>query len=224
VSTEEHARDDTATDKDGGGHSFWREAAILLLIAAVVAVVVRVFVMQTFYIPSGSMEETLLLNDRVLVNKIGARFGGPKRGEVVVFKPPVSWRTDPDEEDFIKRVIGVANDHVSCAVDGQGRSAPASVTGHIVVNGKALDEPYVNSDSQPCTEAFDITVPADRIFVLGDHRGASGDSRYHLNDSSSPSGTIATSDVVGRAEFIYWPVSRWRTLPVPDTFAGVPAP
>src|SRR5258706_8762962 len=113
--------------------SFWRELPILLGVAILVAVLVRAFVLQTFFIPSESMEHTLNINDRVLVNKLVYDFRDPHRGEVIVFKSPLSWRSDPSEEDFIKRVIGVGGDHVVCC-DAQGR---------ITINGKALNEDYL---------------------------------------------------------------------------------
>ena len=97
------------------------------------SLLVRAFVLQTFYIPSESMEHTLDINDRVLVNKLVYDFRDPHRGEIIVFEAPRSWRSDPSEEDFIKRVIGVGGDHVVCC-DDQGR---------ITVNGEALDEPYI---------------------------------------------------------------------------------
>src|SRR3954467_2062673 len=117
---------------------FWRELPILLGVAIVVAVVVRAFVLQTFFIPSESMQHTLNINDRVLVNKLVYDFRDPHRGEIIVFESPAEWRTDPTEVDFIKRVIGVAGDRVVCC-DTKGR---------ITVNGKALDESYLyRSDS-----------------------------------------------------------------------------
>src|SRR5690348_7487746 len=112
---------------------------ILLGVAIVVAVLVRAFLLQTFYIPSGSMERTLDINNRVLVNKLVYDFRDPRRGEIVVFNSPESWRTTPDERDFIKRVIGVGGDHVVCC-DAQQR---------LVINGVSLDEPYLDKVDAP---------------------------------------------------------------------------
>ena len=124
---------DEQTDKPRS--SFWKELPILLGVAILVAVLVRAFVLQTFFIPSPSMENTLKIDDRVLVNKLVYDFRSPHRGEVVVFKAPTEWSGNPDGEDFIKRVIGVGGDHVVCC-DAQDR---------LTINGKSLDEPYIYS-------------------------------------------------------------------------------
>jgi signal peptidase I len=201
-------------------NSFWRELPILVVVAFVVALLVRVFVLQTFYIPSESMEHTLNINDRVLVNKVVYNFRAPHRGEVVVFKSPNSWRHDPTEVDFIKRVIAVGGDHVVCC-DQQHR---------LTVNGRALDEPYLFHDTDgaadlPSDEPFDITVPKDRLWVMGDHRSHSGDSREQfLNSRDVRVATIPTDSVVGRAFVVFWPFARGKWLTVPGTFDHVPAP
>jgi len=191
--------------------SFWVELPILVLVAVVVAVVVRTFLVQTFYIPSESMERTLLINDRVLVNKVVYDLRDPKRGEIVVFEPPANWAAGPGKDDYIKRVIGVAGDHVICC-DSDGR---------LSVNGKALDEPYIFDGNKPSDQPFDVTVPKGRIFVMGDHRAASADSRVHLDFDS---GTIPLGRVVGRAFVIFWPANRAGTLSPPATFDDVPSP
>jgi signal peptidase I len=199
--------------------TFWRELPILLAVAVVVAVLVRAFVLQTFYIPSESMENTLLINDRVLVNKLVYDFRDPRRGEIIVFQAPRAWRSDPAEEDFIKRVIGVPGDHVVCC-DAQQ---------HLVVNGYPLTEAYVYSGSDGADLAseqpFDITVPANRLWVMGDHRSHSGDSREQYVRTHDVTGsTISTDAVVGRAFVIFWPVTRAGWLNVPDVFGKVPDP
>ena len=197
----------------------WREVPVLLAIAVVAALLVRAFVVQTFYIPSGSMEHTLEVNDRVLVNKLVYDFRSPRRGEVIVFTSPVSWRTAPGEKDFIKRVIGVGGDHVVCC-DAYGR---------IMVNGVALNEPYLDDDAGPGAPAspnpFDVTVPAGRLWVMGDNRFFSGDSReQYLRTQDPVASTIAVSAVIGRAFALFWPLSRATWLDVPPGFAAVPAP
>ncbi|MDG6107949.1 signal peptidase I [Dactylosporangium aurantiacum] len=180
---------------------------ITLAVVAVVAFVVRTYVVQTFYIPSGSMEQTLLVDDQVIVNKAVYRWRGPARGEIVVFRPPASWSAG--DEDFIKRVIGVGGDRVICCDDRN----------RITVNGVALDEDYLYPGDVPSTSQFDVMVPDGRLFVMGDHRSASADSRAHLR---SVDGTVPVDRVVGRAFVMSWPVNRWRSLGVPATFAAVP--
>lgn len=201
--------------------SFWRELPILLGVAIVVAIVVRAFVLQTFYIPSESMEHTLDINDRVLVNKLVYDFRSPHRGEVIVFTSPVSWRSDPNEKDFIKRVVGVGGDRIVCC-DSRHR---------LIINGHAVDEPYLNRDGEaagaPASPSeFDVTVPAGRLWVMGDNRYHSGDSRqqYLSTNKDLMAATIAEKAVIGRAWVVFWPLGRAGLLSVPDTFDNVPDP
>ncbi|GAA2861795.1 hypothetical protein Acy02nite_54560 [Actinoplanes cyaneus] len=213
---------DEQTEKRRG--SFWRELPILLGVAILVAVLVRAFVLQTFYIPSPSMEHTLNVWDRVLVNKLVYDFRDPKRGEIIVFKAPTEWQSGAEGEDFIKRVIGTPGDHVMCC-DDQSR---------LVINGHSLDEPYIYTDAdgtrnQVADEKFDITVPAGRLWVMGDHREASGDSLEHYEQSAATDqagklqdATITVDSVVGRAFTIFWPVGRATWLTVPDTYNDIP--
>ena len=197
---------------------FWRELPILLAVAIVVAVAVRAFVLQTFFIPSPSMEHTLDINDRVLVNKIVYDFRDPHRGEVIVFTSPMSWRSQPDEKDFIKRVIGTGGDHVVCCDDHQ----------RLMVNGTPLDEPYLNADAGPSTPSspnrFDVIVPPGRLWVMGDNRFFSGDSReQYLTTGDINAATIPVKDVIGRAFVLFWPLGRASWLSVPPTYSHVPA-
>jgi signal peptidase I len=207
--------DEQRTQRRG---TFWRELPILLGVAIVVAILVRAFVLQTFYIPSESMQHTLNINDRVLVNKLVYDFREPRRGEIIVFNSPPDWRGDPSETDFIKRVIGVGGDHVMCC-DAQHR---------IVVNGKPLVESYLDGDDganlSASPDPFDVTVPKGRLWVMGDNRYHSGDSReqylrYHGDVERS---TIGVNAVVGRAFVIFWPFNRAAWLSVPGTFDHVP--
>jgi signal peptidase I len=227
---------------DGGGaqderpkkkqRSFWKELPILIGIALVLALLIKTFLVQAFSIPSDSMQNTLQEGDRVLVDKLTPWFGSePERGEVVVFHDPDGWldgepTLDPnavqrvlgwiglmpsaEEKDLIKRVIGVAGDTVEC-----------KGTGPLKVNGKALNEPHVYPGNTPCTVddtggQFKVKVPEGKIWVMGDHRQNSLDSRYHQNDTNK--GMVPVSQVVGRAIVVAWPPTRWSTLPIPDTF------
>jgi signal peptidase I len=199
-------------------NSFWRELPILLGVAILVAVLVRAFVLQTFYIPSPSMEHTLNILDRVLVNKLVYDFRDPRRGEIIVFKAPSDWQAGAEGEDFIKRIIGVPGDRIVCC-DAQKR---------LTINGVSLDEPYIYRDTDgqqdpAADKSFDITVPKDRLWVMGDHRSASGDSLEHYEESGNvEEATITESSIVGRAFTVFWPVSRAKWLSVPDGFNNIP--
>jgi signal peptidase I len=196
-----------------------KELAILVAVAVVVSIVVRTFLVETFYIPSGSMEHTLNINDRVLVNKIVYVFRDPRRGEIVVFEAPQAWRSMSADKEYIKRVIGVGGDRVVCC-DGSGR---------ITVNGAPLDEPYLYRNSAGIADApspndFDITVPPDRLWVMGDHRSASSDSRENfIGTGDVDAATVPVDAVVGRAFVLFWPPGRFTWLTVPDTFDHIPA-
>lgn len=215
---------------------FWVELPLLVGIALILALLIKTFLVQAFSIPSDSMQNTLQQGDRVLVDKLTPWFGSePERGEVIVFHDPDGWLDDvavdppnafqealsfiglapsAEEKDLIKRVIGVGGDTVECAGDGP-----------VKVNGKALDEPYVFPGNTPCSNdpkgTFKVTVPPGKLWVMGDHRQASSDSRYNTDDRNK--GMVPVDEVVGRAVVVAWPVGRWSTLPIPDTFKSVPA-
>jgi signal peptidase I len=205
--------------KLGRRGSAWREFAILVVVALVVALVVRTFVAESFFIPSGSMEHTLEINDRVVVDKVSYDFHGLRRGDIVVFHAPTLWAQESgDSGDWIKRVIGVGGDRVSCC-DAKGR---------LIVNGKPLDEPYIYHNAQgkadQASEArFSVTVPAGRLWLMGDHRSDSLDSREnYLRGHTVIDSTVPDSLVVGRAFVRYWPLSRLAWLHTPKTFDHLP--
>ncbi|MER7724431.1 signal peptidase I [Streptomyces sp. NPDC096323] len=208
---------------------FWKELPLLIGVALVLALLIKTFLVQAFSIPSDSMQNTLQRGDRVLVDKLTPWFGGePERGEVVVFHDPDHWLAgeptprsnavqdvlsfiglmpSAEEKDLIKRTIAVGGDTVQCKAGGP-----------VEVNGKALDEPYIFPGNSACDDKpfGPFTVPEGKIWVMGDHRQESADSRYHIDGATK--GFVPVKDVVGRAVVVAWPVNRWATLPVPKTF------
>lgn len=216
-------------------NSFWRELPILVLTALVLTFMIQTFLARVYVIPSASMEPTLhgcpgCTNDRVLVDKLSYRFSDPRPGDVVVFRGTDSWgsefvsqRSDnvlvralqqagsviglapPDERDFVKRVIAVGGQTVQCC-DQQNR---------VVVNGASLTEPYaVFAGQQPQEEFGPVTVPKGNLWMMGDNRNNSADSRRHLADQRT--GTVPVSNVIGKARLIVLPLSRWQAISDPD--------
>ena len=224
--------DDTAQPRRSGFTAVLRETAIVVALSLVIATLVRIFLVQAFLIPSQSMEDTLLVGDRVLVSKLTTRFGEIHRGDVVVFADPDGWLSpsvddgstslgdrlrdalqfvgvlpEDSEGHLIKRVIGLGGDTVVCCDDD----------GRITVNGVAVDESsYLRPGDEPSATEFEVEVPADELFVMGDHRSNSGDSRVN--------GTVPEDRVTGRAFAVVWPVSRWESLSRPEAFEAVPDP
>jgi signal peptidase I len=191
--------------------SEWRRTVLLAAGCVVALLLVGHFVVEPFQVPSTSMEGTLRVGDRVLVDKLAYRFGGtPRRGDVIVFDGEGSFR-QTGGTDYVKRVIGVGGDRVTCC-DSRGR---------VTVNGRALDETYLHPGDVPSRVPFDIEVPEGRLWVMGDHRDDSSDSRDHLGDPGG--GTVPVGRVIGRAEWIAWPLGRWTRFSRPATFAAVPA-
>ena len=195
------------------GLSRWQEASLLALVCVALLSLVNAVLVQPFVIPSGSMENTLRVGDRVVVNKLAYRFGGsPHRGDVIVFDGTGSFAQDPPAEnpvlallrragglvglaqpagtDYVKRVIGVGGDRVTCC-DRQGR---------LSVNGHPVDEPYAATCQGDRCDLRTFTVPADHYFMMGDNRGDSSDSRFW--------GPVARDEMIGRAFATYWPVRR----------------
>jgi len=209
---------------------FWREFVVVIVIALVLAALLKTFVVQVFSIPSGSMENTLLPGDRVLVNKLVYHTRGIARGDIVVFSGQGSWGPDTPPPpgnpvlrffddvkdlvgfsapgtDYIKRVIGLPGDHVACC----------DASGQITVNGVPLSEKsYLYPGDPPSESPFNVTVPAGHLWVLGDNRSNSADSRYHTDDPGA--GSVPESAVVGRAFVIIWPFSQISDMPIPATF------
>ena len=212
----------------------WQESLLLLAIALVLAVGIKYFFVQAFYIPSPSMEPMFIKNDRILVQKV-SYWGdnGPKRGDIIVFKDPGDWlnadetRTAsnpitktleavglyPSGGHLVKRVIGIGGDRVMCC-DSKGR---------VTVNGKALDESsYLPKGTLPSDENFDVRVPEGHLWMMGDNRGDSYDSRGHMGD---PGGGFVSDDlVVGKVWALIWPWKRAKWVHTPATFKAVPSP
>lgn len=210
----------------------WQELFLLLAIAMVLAVVIKAFFLQAFYIPSGSMNNTLVLNDRILVEKVSYWSGTPQRGDIVVFSDPGGW-LDPSEErapsnplgrlletfglyptggHLVKRVIGVGGDEVKCC-DAEGR---------ITVNGVPLNEKsYLAPHEKPSLIRFDVKVPPGYLWVQGDNRSNSADSRVHLGDPGG--GKVPVDLVVGKVFAVVWPWNHAKLLQTPATFDDIPS-
>jgi signal peptidase I len=216
-----------------------RESVIVVVLALLLSLIVKTWLLQAFYIPSGSMEDTLLTGDRVIVNKLVPSPISVQRGDVIVFEDPDHWLPAPapvqrsklasvmnstllfvgllpsDEGNhLIKRVIGLPGDHVVCCDNHQ----------RLTVNGVALTEPYLFPGDTPSQESFNITVPAGKVWVMGDHRSNSGDSRPHDQNSGGAKGSVPESLIVGRAITVVWPIQHLAWLSEPSqTFAAVPS-
>jgi signal peptidase I len=234
------ADSDTAASDDGKAagdkgkgkrkRSFWRELFVIIIAALVLTILIKAFLVQVFSIPSASMQNTLQPGDRILVNRLVYHLRDVARGDVVVFSGDGSWGPEPPPApsnpvariwdditglvgvsvpgtDYVKRVIGLPGDHVVCC----------DTSGRVTVNGVPLNEQaYIYPGDVPSMMKFDVRVPAGRLFVLGDHRSDSADSRYHPDAPGN--GTIPDNEVVGRAFVIIWPPSRIGDIPIPETF------
>ena len=209
--------------------TFFQEFPVLVVVALVVSLFIKTFIVQFFFIPSGSMENTLQVDDRVAVNRIPFISNDIKRGDVVVFRDPDNWLPaadvetapfviaklksalvavgvlpNPAKQYLVKRVVGVAGDHVICCTN----------TGKITVNGKEMIEPYIFKGNVPSDMNFDVTVPKNKIWVMGDHRGASADSRYHQEDINK--GFVPLDRVTGRVLAVIWPIKNISLVPNVD--------
>lgn len=207
-----------------------RELLITVGIALILSSLVRIFLFQVFYVPSASMEDTLLLQDRIVATKVTKPFTDIKRGEIVVFKDPGDWLPEYESnrnlflhflsvvgllptdagDDLVKRVIGIAGDNVKCC----------SENGRILINGVELnDQSFIKPDTETNQVEFDITVPEKRVFVMGDNRPDSRDSRFHLETAY---GTVPEKNIVGAVHLRIWPFSRFSTLKIPESFNLIP--
>ncbi len=210
----------------------WLEFPLLIGIALLVAFLLKTFIVQAFYIPSGSMENTLQVGDRVLVNKLVYHVRPVERGDIIVFDGAGIFGSEfepaepvgplgavgsfigsffgfgaPGQTDYIKRVIGVGGDRVVCCDDRN----------RITVNGVPLQErSYLYKSNPPSRQKFDVIVPEGKLWVMGDHRSASADSRAHMGDPGG--GFVPVSRVVGRAFAVVWPLSHAQFLEIPETF------
>jgi signal peptidase I len=211
----------------------WVELPLTIVLALILALIVKTFLVQVFYIPSGSMEQTLMVNDRVSVNRLAYRLGEPRRGDVVVFdgagtfapesSEPVASNpieafvtevgrtlglTPPPDTVFVKRLIGIGGDRVQCCDDA----------GRITVNGVPLDEPYLYPGDNPSEQAFDVVVPPEHMWFMGDHRSASADSRSHLGDPGG--GMVPVDRAIGRVTYVIWPLGNVARV---ESISSVPS-
>lgn len=216
-----------------------RELVVVVVMALALSFVVKTWLMQAFYIPSESMENTLVRNDRVIVNKLTPEVMSLQRGDVVVFSDPDHWLDpevkvdhgpvidgirsalifvgllpNPSDDHLIKRLIGMPGDHVVCCDEA----------GKLTVNGQPITEPYLKPGVEPSARRFDITVPKGKIWVMGDNRANSADSRYHDANGDGSEGSVPISLVTGRAIALVFPFDRMTWLSnYPATWAKVPA-
>jgi len=209
--------------------SLLKELPILVIVALVVSLFIKSFLVQFFYIPSGSMENTLQIKDRVAVNKVPFISNNIKRGDVVVFRDPDNWLPEivdystnqyiskaksalvavgvlpnPAKQYLVKRVVGVSGDRVVCCTK----------EGNLTINGIEVTEPYIFAGNKPSEMNFDVTVPKGKLWVMGDHRGASADSRYHQDDINN--GFVPLSKVTGRVVGVIWPFKNITYIPRVD--------
>ena len=209
--------------------SLFKELPVLVVVALVVSLLIKTFLVQFFYIPSGSMENTLQIKDRVAVNKVPFISNKINRGDVVVFRDPNNWLPEnidysankyvakaksllvtvgvlpnPAKQYLVKRVVGVTGDRVVCCTKNQKLS----------INGVEVTEPYIYAGNTPSEMKFDVTVPVGKLWVMGDHRGASADSRYHQEDINN--GFVPLSKVAGRVVAVIWPFKHITYIPKID--------
>lgn len=203
--------------RSGAARRFARDILFIVVAAVVLSFVIKTFVVRSYYIPSGSMLETLQVDDHIIVNELEPRFVPISRGDVVVFTDPGGWLpagTPAKDDHLVKRVIGLPGDKVSCCGN----------FGSVRVNGVPIDEPYIKratADGDAAPNTFDVTVPKGELWVMGDNRFNSDDSLRHHVDGDANGGFLPESAVVGRAIVVSWPISHWSWLDdYPMTFRG----
>ena len=210
-----------------------RETLMMVVVALAISAIIKAFLLQAFQIPSSSMEQTLQINDRIIVSKLVPNYRQLNRGDVIVFQDDDNWlkrdantpspsiigkmmiwmglRPDDSQNHLVKRVIGLPGDRVQCC----------DTNGRLKVNGVSVDESgYINPGNAPSLIKFDVTVPAGKLWVMGDNRSNSEDSRFHMKEPSN--GFVSVKQVTGRAFAIMWPINRISTIKNTDAFAAVP--
>lgn len=236
------AKETSNTPKTGGRRArktlpkWWlviRETLMMVVVALAISAIIKAFLLQAFQIPSSSMEQTLQINDRIIVSKLVPNYRQLNRGDVIVFQDDDNWlkrdantpspsiigkmmiwmglRPDDSQNHLVKRVIGLPGDRVQCC----------DTNGRLKVNGVSVDESgYINPGNAPSLIKFDVTVPAGKLWVMGDNRSNSEDSRFHMKEPSN--GFVSVKQVTGRAFAIMWPINRISTIKNTDAFAAVP--
>lgn len=219
--------------------AFARELVVIVVIALGLSFLVKTFLVQPYYIPSQSMESTLDVGDRIIVSKFTPQHSPLHRGDVIVFEDPKTWEdgSTTAQQPFVKRalkdglvflgvlpgggdhvvkrIIGMPGDHVKCCTK----------SGKLTVNGVAITEPYIKSGNVPSEQTFDITVPKGKVWVMGDNRGDSADSRFHDGNSGGKLGSVPMDDISGQVVAIAWPINRIQSLKgYSNVFAKVPSP
>ncbi|WP_234992775.1 signal peptidase I [Varibaculum vaginae] len=210
-----------------------RETLMMVVVALAISAIIKAFLLQAFQIPSSSMEQTLQINDRIIVSKLVPKYRQLNRGDVIVFQDDENWlkrdantpspsiagkimiwvglRPDDSHNHLVKRIVGLPGDRVQCC----------DTNGRLKVNGVSVDESgYINPGSAPSLIKFDVTVPAGKLWVMGDNRSNSEDSRFHMKEPSK--GFVSVDQVTGRAFSIMWPITRVSTIKNTDAFAAVP--
>ncbi len=210
-----------------------RETLMMVVVALAISAIIKAFLIQAFQIPSSSMEQTLQINDRIIVSKLVPQYRQLNRGDVIVFQDDDNWlkrsadtprpslvgkmliwvglRPDDSQNHLVKRIVGLPGDRVQCC----------DTNGRLKVNGVSVDESgYINPGSAPSLIKFDVTVPAGKLWVMGDNRSNSEDSRFHMKEPSK--GFVSVDQVTGRAFAIMWPINHLSTIKNTDAFAAVP--